>query len=168
MQLPTFQRLTASRCSRRTSVSICSEAHVVHAIAHRRMPSAFFWTSLVPFRRTQSSHAYLCTHCIHGGLAGPHGLGHAGRAHRAGQRGLRPAAVQRRELHQRFHDGHGRLGRRCTIPLIGLTPHGCNTLCDGRTRNVDHRGHSDRLRMRCRKMEWTRIVTPPASQSLHF
>ena len=29
-------------------------------------------------------------------------------------------------------------------------------------------GHSDRLRMRCRKMEWTRIVTPPASQSLHF
>ena len=34
-----------------------------------------------------------------GGLAGPHGLGHAGRAHRAGQRGLRPAAVQRRELH---------------------------------------------------------------------
>ena len=26
----------------------------------------------------------------------------------------------------------------------------------------------DRLRMRCRKMEWTRIVTPPASQSLHF
>ena len=37
-----------------------------------------------------------------GGLAGPHGLGHAGRAHRAGQRGLRPAAV-RRELHQRVH-----------------------------------------------------------------
>ena len=33
-----------------------------------------------------------------GGLAGPYGLGHAGRAHRAGQRGLRPAAVQRREL----------------------------------------------------------------------
>ena len=32
-----------------------------------------------------------------GGLAGPHGLGHAGRAHRAGQRGLRPAAVQRRD-----------------------------------------------------------------------
>ena len=31
-----------------------------------------------------------------GGLAGPHGLGHAGRAHRAGQRGLRPAAAQRR------------------------------------------------------------------------
>ena len=29
-------------------------------------------------------------------------------------------------------------------------------------------GYSDRLRMRCRKMEWTRIVTPPASQSLHF
>ena len=47
-----------------------------------------------------------------GGLAGPHGLGHAGRAHRAGQRGLRPAAVQRRELHGRVHDGRGRLGRR--------------------------------------------------------
>ena len=46
-----------------------------------------------------------------GGLAGPHGLGHAGRAHRAGQRGLRPAAVQRRELHGRVHDGRGRLGR---------------------------------------------------------
>ena len=46
-----------------------------------------------------------------GGLAGPHGLGHAGRAHRAGQRGLRPAAVQRRELHRRVHDGRGRLGR---------------------------------------------------------
>ena len=29
----------------------------------------------------------------------PHGLGHAGRAHRTGQRGLRPAAVQRCELH---------------------------------------------------------------------
>ena len=42
-----------------------------------------------------------------GGLAGPH----AGRAHRAGQRGLRPAAVQRRELHRRVHDGRGRLGR---------------------------------------------------------
>ena len=47
-----------------------------------------------------------------GGLAGPHGLGHAGRAHRAGQRGLRPAAAQRRELHGRVHDGRGRLGRR--------------------------------------------------------
>ena len=46
-----------------------------------------------------------------GGLAGPHGLGHAGRAHRAGQRGLRPAAVQRRELHRRVHHGRGRLGR---------------------------------------------------------
>ena len=46
-----------------------------------------------------------------GGLAGPHGLGHAGRAHRAGQRGLRPAAVQRRELHGRVHHGRGRLGR---------------------------------------------------------
>ena len=34
-----------------------------------------------------------------GRLAGPHGLGHSGRPHRAGQRGLRPAAVQRRELH---------------------------------------------------------------------
>ena len=45
-----------------------------------------------------------------GGLAGPHGLGHAGRAHRAGQRGLRPAAVQRRELHRRVH--HGRRGQR--------------------------------------------------------
>ena len=45
-----------------------------------------------------------------GGLAGPHGLGHAGRAHRAGQRGLRPAAVQRRELHRRVHHGRGRLG----------------------------------------------------------
>ena len=32
---------------------------------------------------------------------GPDGLGHAGRTHRAGQRGLRPAAVQRRELHRR-------------------------------------------------------------------
>ena len=42
-----------------------------------------------------------------GGLAGPHGLGHAGRAHRAGQRGLRPAAVQRRELHGRVHHGRG-------------------------------------------------------------
>ena len=40
-----------------------------------------------------------------GGLAGPHGLGHAGRAHRAGQRGLRPAAVQRRELHGRVTTG---------------------------------------------------------------
>ena len=40
-----------------------------------------------------------------------HGLGHAGRAHRAGQRGLRPAAVQRRELHGRVHNGRGRLGR---------------------------------------------------------
>ena len=39
------------------------------------------------------------------------GLGHAGRAHRAGQRGLRPAAVQRRELHGRVHHGRGRLGR---------------------------------------------------------
>ena len=29
-------------------------------------------------------------------------------------------------------------------------------------------GYSDRLRMRCRKMEWTRIVTPLASLSLHF
>ena len=46
-----------------------------------------------------------------GGLAGPQGLGHAGRAHRAGQRGLRPAAVQRRELHGRVHHGRGRLGR---------------------------------------------------------
>ena len=46
-----------------------------------------------------------------GGLAGPHGLGHAGRAHRAGQRGLRPAAVQRRELHRRVHHGRGRLER---------------------------------------------------------
>ena len=46
-----------------------------------------------------------------GGLAGPHGLGHAGRAHRAGQRGLRPAAAQRRELHGRVHHGRGRLGR---------------------------------------------------------
>ena len=46
-----------------------------------------------------------------GRLAGPHGLGHAGRAHRAGQRGLRPAAVQRRELHRCVHDGRGRLGR---------------------------------------------------------
>ena len=46
-----------------------------------------------------------------GGLAGPHELGHAGRAHRAGQRGLRPAAVQRRELHGRVHHGRGRLGR---------------------------------------------------------
>ena len=45
-------------------------------------------------------------------VAGPHGLGHAGRAHRAGQRGLRPAAVQRRELHGRVYDGRGRLGRR--------------------------------------------------------
>ena len=45
-----------------------------------------------------------------GGLAGPHGLGHAGRAHRAGQRGLRPAAAQRRELHRRVHHGRGRLG----------------------------------------------------------
>ena len=44
-----------------------------------------------------------------GGLAGFHGLGHAGR-HRAGQRGLRPAAVQRRELHRRVHHGRGRLG----------------------------------------------------------
>ena len=43
-----------------------------------------------------------------GGLAGPHGLGHAGRAHRAGQRGLR---VQRRKLHRRVHHGRGRLGR---------------------------------------------------------
>ena len=34
-----------------------------------------------------------------------------GRAHRAGQRGLRPAAVQRRELHRRVHHGRGRLGR---------------------------------------------------------
>ena len=32
-----------------------------------------------------------------GRLAGPHGLGHAGRAPR--RHGLRPAAVQRRELH---------------------------------------------------------------------
>ena len=48
---------------------------------------------------------------VTGGLAGPHGLGHAGRAHRAGQRGLRPAAAQRRELHGRVHDGRGRLGR---------------------------------------------------------
>ena len=46
-----------------------------------------------------------------GRLAGPHRLGHAGRAHRAGQRGLRPAAVQRRELHGRVHNGCGRLGR---------------------------------------------------------
>ena len=46
-----------------------------------------------------------------GRLAGPHRLGHAGRAHRAGQRGLRPAAVQRRELHRCVHDGRGRLGR---------------------------------------------------------
>ena len=30
----------------------------------------------------------------------------------AGQRGLRPAAAQRRELHGRVHDGRGRLGRR--------------------------------------------------------
>ena len=35
-----------------------------------------------------------------GRLAGPHG-----------QRGLRPAAAQRHELHGRFHDGRGRLGR---------------------------------------------------------
>ena len=35
----------------------------------------------------------------------------AERAHRAGQRGLRPAAVQRPELHVRVHDGRGRLGR---------------------------------------------------------
>ena len=34
-----------------------------------------------------------------GRLAGPHGLGHSGRTHCAGQRGVRPAAVQRRELH---------------------------------------------------------------------
>ena len=46
-----------------------------------------------------------------GGLASPHGLRHAGRAHRAGQRGLRPAAVQRRKLHGRVHHGRGRLGR---------------------------------------------------------
>ena len=39
------------------------------------------------------------------------GLGHAGRAHCAGQRGLRPAAVQRRELHRRVYHGRGRLGR---------------------------------------------------------
>ena len=40
------------------------------------------------------------------------GLGHAGRAHRAGQRGLRPAAVQRRELHGRVHGHrHRRRGR---------------------------------------------------------
>ena len=45
-----------------------------------------------------------------GGLAGPHGLGHAGRAHRAGQRGLRPAAVQRRELHRRVHHGRDASG----------------------------------------------------------
>ena len=32
-------------------------------------------------------------------------------AHRVGQRGLRPAAVQRRELHGRVHHGRGRLGR---------------------------------------------------------
>ena len=31
--------------------------------------------------------------------------GHAGRAHGAGQRGLRPAAAQRRELHRHLHDG---------------------------------------------------------------
>ena len=30
-----------------------------------------------------------------GRLAGPHGLGHSGRAHRVGQRGLRPAAPRR-------------------------------------------------------------------------
>ena len=34
-----------------------------------------------------------------GRLAGPHALGHSGRTHCARQRGLRPAAVQRRELH---------------------------------------------------------------------
>ena len=37
-------------------------------------------------------------------------VGHAGRARRAGQRGLRPAAVQRSELHRRFYDGRGRPG----------------------------------------------------------
>ena len=46
-----------------------------------------------------------------GRLAGPHGLGHSTRTHCAGQRGLRPAAVQRRELHGRVHNGRGRLGR---------------------------------------------------------
>ena len=46
-----------------------------------------------------------------GGLAGPYGLGHAGRAYRAGQRGLRPAAVQRHKLHRRVYHGRGRLGR---------------------------------------------------------
>ena len=40
-----------------------------------------------------------------GRLAGPHGLGHAGQAHRTGQRGLRPAAAQR---HGRVHNGRGR------------------------------------------------------------
>ena len=47
---------------------------------------------------------------VDGLLAGK--LGHAGRAHRAGQRGLRPAAAQRRKLHGRVHDTRGRLGRR--------------------------------------------------------
>ena len=68
-----------------------------------------------------------------GRLAGPHGLGHAGRTHRAGQRGLRPAAVapspgavsgssllssatgisqhgQRRELHHSRRRVHGHPG----------------------------------------------------------
>ena len=44
-------------------------------------------------------------------LTGSAGLGHSGRTHCAGQRGLRPAAVQRRELHGRVHNGRGRLGR---------------------------------------------------------
>ena len=68
-----------------------------------------------PVQHADQGHGLGGTVCLSngpaGGLAGPHGLGHAGRAHRAGQRGLRPAAVQRRELHRRVHHGRGRLGR---------------------------------------------------------
>ena len=73
-----------------------------------------------------------------GGLAGPHGLGHAGRAHRAGQRGLRPAAVQRRELHRRVHDGRGRLGRHFL-----RSAHGHRRRCRGRA--VVHGGRVRQL-----------------------
>ena len=68
-------------------------------------------SSVLPVSRVASQRLVCLGNGPAGGLAGPHGLGHAGRAHRAGQRGLRPAAVQQRELHRRVHHGRGRLGR---------------------------------------------------------
>ena len=69
-----------------------------------------------------------------GRLAGPHRLGHSGRTHCAGQRGLRPAAAQRRELHGRVHNGRGRLGR--------------SLLCSAHSHRHRRRSHTDVHRRR--------------------